>query len=184
MKAFIIHRWGGNPDEGLYKWLASELESRGFEVIVPEMPDTDNPQINSWVNKIKEICQDSDENTYFFGHSIGCQTILRYLETLPEDVKVGKVVLIAPWLHLQGIEEEEGAAEVAEPWLITPIDFEKVKSHANFTCIFSDNDPYVPISDKDIFKENLNAQIIVEHDKGHFTEEDGVKELPSALNSI
>jgi predicted alpha/beta hydrolase family esterase len=49
------------------------------------------------------------------------------------------------------------------------------------TCIFSDNDPDVPLSDAELFKEKLGAEIIVEHEKGHFDDDAGVKELESVL---
>jgi hypothetical protein len=44
----------------------------------------------------------------------------------------------------------------------------------------SDNDPYVPLSDFDIFKKELSAKIIVEHNKEHID----TPQLPSILNSI
>ncbi len=37
-RAFIIHGWGGKPDEHWLPWLAGELEKNGFDVIVPAIP--------------------------------------------------------------------------------------------------------------------------------------------------
>ena len=83
--------------------------------------------------KLKEVAGDVDESTYFVGESIGCQGVLRYLETLDSDIKIGGVVLIAPWMKLdeKTIREEwEDAVEIARPWEETPIDWEKVKNNA------------------------------------------------------
>ena len=67
----------------------------------------------------------------------------------------------------------------------TLIDWDKVKKLANkFVVIFSDNDPDVDVTDSKIFKEKLGAKIIIEHNKGHFSDSDNVKELPIVLNSI
>ncbi len=67
----------------------------------------------------------------------------------------------------------------------TPIKWSKVKSHCdNFICIFSDNDYYVPPSEAELFRKHLNAEIIIEKEKGHFTEDDGVKEIHAVLNEI
>lgn len=182
-RVFIIHGWEGSPEEPLHKWLKKELEARGFEVIVPEMPNPEKPEINAWVRKLKEIVKEPDENTYLIGHSIGCQTILRYLETLSENTKIKSAILIAPWFKLQGIEESE--EEIAKPWIETPINLDKLKSHVNsIVCIFSTNDPYVPLSDREIFRQALKAKIIVEHERGHFTEEDNVGELPVVIDEI
>jgi uncharacterized protein len=186
-KVFIIHSWGGSPEEGIHKYLRSQLEAKGFEVSVPEMPNTDSPEIDAWTEHLNSLAPNPDDDTYFVGHSVGCQTILRYLEKLPENQKVGGVVMIAPWMHLldTAYENPEEEKEIAKPWLETPIDWEKVKTHTNkFVAIFSDNDFCVPLSDKEIFKELLGAKIMVEDNKGHFTEETGVTEMPSALNAL
>ena len=185
---FIIHGWGGSPNEAIHKWLKENLEQKGYKVIAPEMPDTDEPHIDVWVNKLKEIINPNEE-VVLVGHSIGCQAILRYLEDLPGEQKVGGVVLLAPWtnLNMVAIEEEgEESVAVAREWIDSPIDFEIIKGHikGKITAIFSDDDPVVPLHEKEIFAEKLGAEIIIEHKKEHFTEEGGVVELASLLNAV
>lgn len=184
---YIIHGWDGSPDEPMHKWLKKSLEEKGYNVVVPEMPNPERPEISAWIGKIREVAQ-PNESTVFVGHSIGCQAVLRYLEQLPGETKVAGVILIAPWMKLdeQTVKEEgEEVAEVAKSWEETPIDFEKVKKHSDkFIAIFSDNDPYVPLSQKDLFEKELSAKIIVEHEKGHFTTDDGIDSLPSAFEAV
>jgi len=183
-KVIIVHGWAGSPEEPLHKWLKKNLEEKGFEVNVLFMPEPETPKIKEWVDAIKENVPESNEDIYFIGHSIGCQAVLRYLQTIG-NVKVGGVVLIAPWIHLdqQTIEEEgEESVEVARPWMETPIEWNKIKEVCDrFVCIFSDDDPYVPLSDEQIFKENLGAQTSVEHHKGHFSKGD---EIPNNFPSF
>jgi predicted alpha/beta hydrolase family esterase len=179
-RVFIIHGWGGNPEEGWYPWVKAQLEQRGFLVTVLEMPDTEHPQIRAWVGHLQKTTGEVDEQTFFIGHSIGCQTILRFLETVPEGKVAGGVVFVAGWFHLMGLEEEE--LLIAEPWVNTPIDVEKVRVHAGkIRAIFSDNDSVVPLTEKDIFEKELQATCIILHDKGHFSGDDGINELPEAL---
>src|SRR3989344_256654 len=45
----LIHRWEGYQEEGWFPWLKKELESRGFEVYVPAMPDSAEPKIETWI---------------------------------------------------------------------------------------------------------------------------------------
>ena len=54
----------------------------------------------------------------------------------------------------------------------------------NITLIHSDNDSDVPIKFANEIKEKFKADLILEHNKGHISESDGVRELPSLLNSI
>ena len=183
-RVFIIHRWEANPQSDWYPGLAKNLREQGFSVEVPEMPDTDNPKIEAWTDYIRGKVGRCDENTFFVGHSIGCQAIMRYLEKLSDDEKAGGAVFVAPWIKPTGLESEEERI-TSSPWVNLPIAFEKVKKHAKkFTCIFSDNDPYVPAENWEMFSENLGAEIVMEKNKGHFTDGDGIKELPVALDAV
>ena len=98
-RVFIIHGWEGYPEEGWFPWLKRELEAKGFEVKVPQMPDADNPRIQNWVPAIAEIVGKPDKNTYFVGHSVGCQAITRYIESLPEKSKVGGVIFVSRFFN-------------------------------------------------------------------------------------
>jgi len=182
-RVFIVHGWDGNPNEAWLSWLRRELEKRNIKVVVPQIPNTEEPKISEWVSYLTELVGVPDEETYFVGHSIGCQTILRYLETISPK-KVGGVICVAGWFRLENLE---GPAEeaIAKPWIETTINFKKVKNAtSNIIAIFSENDPFVPLSDKDIFKKELGAEIIVEKNKGHFTEDDDAMELPTVFNKL
>lgn len=186
-RVFIIHGWGGNSNERWLVWLKKELKSKDYEVIVPDMPDTDNPKIDTWVNHLKKVVGSSDKDTYFVGHSIGCQTIMRYLEKLPENEKAGGAIFVAGWFNLtdETWDDDIYTKEKGEKWINTPINFEKIKQHANkFVEIASDTDPYVALSNTELFLNNLGAKIIVLKEKGHISGEDGVNELPVVLEEL
>ena len=185
MKAIIVHRWDGTPQSDWYPWLKKELEKTKWKVIIPRMPNTSEPEIKAWVNHLQKIAENSKEEILFVGHSIGCQTILRYLAVASSKLKVRGIVLVAPWLTLQNLEDKEAKA-IAEPWIKTPIDFGKVKEKTkNIIVILSDNDQYVDYKKhKRLFAQKLNARIIVEKGKGHFTAEDGVVKMPVVLKEL
>lgn len=184
-KVYIVHGWGGSPEEGWFPWLKKELEKRGFKVFIPAMPNPAEPKIETWVPFLSQLVDTPDVNTFFVGHSIGCQTIIRYLETLPEDVKIGGAVFVAGFYNLRGLETEE-EKRIAGPWVNTPLNDDKIRKTVNkAVAIFSDNDPFVLPENQVSWKERVGAKIIVEHNKGHFNEEDpAVWELPSALEAI
>jgi len=187
-RAFLIHRWDGNPEEPMHVWIKKTLEAKGFDVFVPKMPNPSKPKIKPWIKKIEETVGKSNKEDIFIGHSVGCQAILRYVEKLYKNEKVKKIIFIAPWMYLdkQTIEEEgEEVIEVAKPWMNTPIDFEKVKTHCNeFIAIFSDNDPYVPLYNIDIFRKNLNSEILILNKRGHFDPSHNIDKLPEILKFI
>jgi len=182
-RVFIVHCWEGYPEYCWYPYVKRELETRGFEVKVPAFPDTDNPRQNKWVPCLAEQIGTPDENVFLVGHSIGVATILRYLETMPEDKKIGGAVLVAGFTEDIGYEEVKNFFE-------TPFDFAKIKASARkgFAAIHSDNDPYVDLKFSKIFKEKLGAEVIVKHALGHFSGsiegEPACTELPVVLEKI
>lgn len=185
-RVFIIHGWDGAPEEGVFPWLKSELEKKGFVVFNPAMPNPLEPRIEEWVPFLAEQVGTPDEDTYFVGHSIGAQTVLRYVASLSEGPSVGGAVFLAGWLNLtDAAYEDEDDREIGRPWRETPIDWENAKRRARkYVAIFSDDDPVVPFSDNEIFREKLGAEIIVEHGKEHFSGSTGIKALPSLLGAV
>ena len=178
-KIYLIHGWGGSPSkEGWFGWLDRECEKLGIELVIPEMPDTHYPKIDKWIEKINEIV-DPNTDAYFIGHSIGGQAIMRYLEQLSKNLKVKGLVFVAGWFNL--LEEtfrNDEERETMKPWLETPIDYGKVNRFTdNVLAVFSNNDPYVPVSDSELFKERLGAKIIIKESEGHFNEVQEIKEI-------
>ena len=181
-RAFLIHGWEGRPENEWRPWLKNELEKRGLQVFVPAMPDTANPMMDKWVPHLTQTVGTPDENTYFVGHSVGCITILRYLETLNKDEKIGGVVLVAGFGH--DLEYDGYKGELSS-FFKTPVDWEEIKKHCNkFIAIHSDDDPFIPIKHNSIYREKLDAESIIVHNMKHFSGDDGINELPIALESV
>ena len=185
-KIYIIHGWDFTPESNWYSWLKSELEiwRDQAELINPAMPNKLAPVIENWVNYLKQVIPNPDKETYFVGHSIGCQTIMRCLETF-ENVKIGGALFVAGWLDLKNLEGEE-VEKIAEPWLKTPINFEKAKKQIGYLkVILSDNDPYNCLEENSkIFKEKLGASVYVEEKAGHFTGNDYPRILTETLDVL
>lgn len=181
-KAFIIHRWSGGPEDDWRPWLKNELEQRGYQVVVPEMPDTDVPVIGKWVGHLESVIGTPDKETLLIGHSIGCQAILRYLQTI--DTPIEGAVFVAGWFSLENLEDEE-TKEIARPWIETPIDLERIKQVLpKSALLISDNDPYGAFEENKAKFSQLGSEIVVLHGAGHVTEEDGFTELPQLLDGL
>jgi predicted alpha/beta hydrolase family esterase len=183
-KIFIIHGWDYTPDMHWYPWLKTELEKKGYEVVAPNMPNTSIPMIKEWVNFLGKVVGKIDKNTFFVGHSIGSQTIMRFLEKQPSKNKIGGCVFVAGWFNLTNLEDKE-IESIAKPWIETKINTEKVMEVANkIIVLLSENDPFnCLIENVEKFKE-INAKVIIEKNKGHYTSDDGINILSSALNAV
>jgi len=170
-----------------FPWLKNELEKKGFTVEVPLMPNPDVPVIDAWVGKLSEIIGNDTSDLILVGHSIGTQTIQRYLAE--HEIMVRGIALVAPWytLDMKALAGDSSEAiTIGRPWLETPINFENVmKRSPKRIVIFSDNDAYVPYEEnKKLFEKNIQPEIITLHNKGHISEGDGVTEVPEILDAV
>lgn len=181
-KIYIIHCWEGTSNDGWYPWLARELSKQNVSVFRFDMPNTESPSIEEWVSYLDKQVDVLDEETYFIGHSIGCQTILRYLEQKNVH-KIGGILLVAPWLDLLPCAIEDKASyDIAYPWIHTPIHFEKIREKTdNIYCIFSDDDYFVSLDQEEQFRNQLGAETVFVSAKGHISQDDGIYQLDKIL---
>ncbi|MBI2066013.1 serine hydrolase family protein [Candidatus Woesebacteria bacterium] len=181
-RVFVIHGWEGYLEEGWRPWLKKELEGKGFEVIIPAMPDTATPIFDKWLPYLAQTVGAADENTYFVCHSLGCITTLRYLETLEENQKIGGVVFVAGF----GRDlEYEGYKGELTTFFATPVDWNKIKNACKkFVVIHSDDDEWVPPKFGEELAKNLESPFILEHGMKHFSSEDGITKAPIILEKF
>lgn len=181
-KIYIVHGWKGKPLGGWFNWAEEKLKKKGFEVFVLEMPEKNRPHLDAWVKFLQKEIKDVDSHTYFIGHSVGCQTILRFLDRLPKYSRVGGCVFVSGWFelkhdHYKLKEDEENRKRIKE-WLERPMNLDKIKTHTkNILAIFSDNDHFVPLSNVEIFKNKLGAKTVIKKDKEHFNHVKEIKEV-------
>lgn len=186
-RIFIVHGWEGTPESNWIPWLRNELTKKGNQVHVPLMPDTNNPKMEQWIEHLSKEIGIPDQDTYLVGHSMGCQTILRYLEGMKDDEKVGGAVLVAGFLTIKSeMMKIDSNGKVLSPWIEKRINLEKAKVHAGkIVAIQSGNDPYIPIDNAMVFEKELGARVIIIPKAGHFTiANGGYYELHTALNEI
>jgi predicted alpha/beta hydrolase family esterase len=182
-RIFIIHGFNSYPDDCWFPWLKKELENIGFEVVVPYLPNPNEPTIDSWLLKIREVVGIADQNTFFVGHSLGCQAIMRYVESL--NTQIGGMVLVAPFIKLKYLSKDLNKNVIMRPWVDTDINFKDIlKNTKNIHAIFSDNDKFIDLENIDLFKERLGAFVTIDKNQGHFSSYDKVFSSKLILNTI
>lgn len=177
-KVVIVHGYTGNPDVNWLPWLKEELQKLGHEVIVPAMPHTNEPKLGEWLPYLQEVAGEPDRGTYFVGHSLGCPTILRYLEALPEGQTIGGAVLAAGFA--EPIHLTELNSFVEPKWYDEKI----LRAIEKITLINSDNDPHIPFEMAERMRERFNAKLVTMHNAGHINRKDGYFTLPEALKEV
>ncbi len=84
-KFVIFHGFGGTPDAPRWKWVKAELEKMGHEVVIPRLPNTDNPTEREQVEYAISATT-YDERTVIVGHSLGAVLALKVAEQLTKPV--------------------------------------------------------------------------------------------------
>ncbi|MDP3764037.1 MAG: alpha/beta hydrolase [bacterium] len=193
-RVFIIHGYDATPEDNWLPWLKKELEAKGFDIAVPQMPEADNPTLEKWLSHIQQLIGECDENTFLVGHSLGTITILRFLEALPENQKVGGVVLVGGFSESLNFKPLKTFTE-------KPLDYEKIKrsiitdqistslrsqarAKERIVAIHSTDDPSVPFRFSEIIRDKLSAELITLHGLGHINWKSNCLELPQALVAI
>jgi uncharacterized protein len=158
----VILLHGSDGSDTDYFWFADTkqfLESKGYTVWWPLLPNTNDPNLAETKDFVNSNMPAIDEETIIIGHSSACPLIL---DMLPEfKTKISKVILVAGYYK----PLPSGSSNM----LPISFDYKNIKAHANeIILINSDNDPW-GCDDKQArpVAENLKAKFILAKNQGH-----------------
>lgn len=139
-------------------WLQKQLMVRDIAAQTPEIPNSWKPEYETWRKEFERY--DITPDTILVGHSCGGGFILRWLSK-HKDVKVGKVVLVAPWIDPEKRDTTDFFDFELDPNL--------QDRTASLTIFASDNDSASVQKSVEIIREALpNATYREFHNYGHF----------------
>ena len=139
-------------------WLQKQLLIKGVFTQTPEIPEAYNPQYDLWKREFERF--PINEETTLVGHSCGGGFLVRWLTE--NKVKVGKVVLVAPWLD----PDHSKTTDFFE----FKIDSETIDRVKELHVLISDDDDAdIHKSVEQIVEVLSKTQIHKFRDKGHFT---------------
>lgn len=180
--------WGRKPiPKGIgFPGYLENLQTKGYKVWSPDLPNSDTPSLPDWLNTIFSNKKWTfNGESILVGHSSGATLILRILERLPKGVKVNKAILVAAPIELGTKEEYFG---YKKGMISEPFNWDKIKNSCkNFYFIHSDNDKYeCGIEQGKILHEHLGGELILKEGQGHFNLEvnENYKEFPFLLTLI
>ncbi len=178
MNAIILHGTGTKNNEFWFPYLKKELESLGYEVWLPQLPNDECPNLNNWLPFIFSNGKFT-KDTILIGHSAGSQVILSVLENI--DVTIKKAILVSGYAKTLRKNTKGEKVEGEPNWRV-------IKLHAKeFIFINSDNDPWgCDDTQGRMMQENLGGQLIIRHDghMGSTTYNQPYKEFPLLVELV
>lgn len=145
-----------------FPWLQKQLIVKDIKADTPEVPFAYDPQYELWVKEVERF--EIGPETTLVGHSCGGGFWVRYLSE-HKDLKVGKVILVAPSLN----PEKTWGAKFFD-FVIDP---ELVHRTKELIIYHSSNDHDGIQESVRLLREKLSGLKYVEFENmGHFTVED------------
>lgn len=186
--ALILHGIGNNSRNNWFPWLKTQLERRGYEVWVPDLPNFDKPDLGQTYNFVKD--RPFGPNTLLIGHSSGAAIVLGILQKLPAGIIVKRAILVAGFISAElkpelfkYVSKSDYKNHFPKKW-----DWEKIKRSAkDFIIFYSSSDPYVPVEQAETIQKNLSSKLINIPDAKHFSISstgERFRKFPELLNYV
>ena len=178
---FIIHGSYGNPYKNWIPWLKKELSKRKINCIVPNFPSPYKQDYESWSKILKSYLEIGyiTENTTFITHSLGGIFIAKFL--IRNNARIKKLITLS--LFNQKKKKENNL--LYDSFYIDNKELKTLKNCCfERICIYSDNDPYVPINEAENFANTIKAKKVLIEQAGHFNEKSGYTEFKELLNYV
>lgn len=175
MKLVIFHGTYGHAGENWFPWLSDKMKGHGWECHVPTLPTPDNQTHQNWVDATAEQLGDFiDANTVLIGHSSGGSYILNYLDQ--NDVVIRGAGIVAAPIYKIGQDDID---RLNETFFDQDLNWVDIKEKIGLARLFySDNDPYVPLSQGEDVAAGLGLPLDVDAGAGHFNSAAGYDTFP------
>ncbi len=149
-------------------WIQKQLLINNILAQAIELPKPYEPVYEDWKKVFEQF--NIDEETILIGHSCGAGFLIRWLSE--NDIKVGKVALVAPYLGLNGM--------VKSDFFNFEIDPNVPERTKGLFVFYSDNDKDHTLGSVDILKKNFKGAKFIElKGRGHFIlKHMGTREFP------
>ena len=167
----IFHGLQGSSDENWFPWLKKILEEQGHKVIIPDLPNPENPKYNEWEETALTLILNEEKNVILIGHSLGGTLILNLLhEHLEIYNRINQAITIASPINDLGWDD-------LKIFFNKNRDYNSIKFN-KMLLVYSKDDPHVPIPHLE--KLPQHSSVLVVDNYGHFSQ----KEFPLIIKFI
>ena len=174
---YVVHGYTANSTSNWFPYLKHNLETEQTKVHVFDMPNSQHPSFDEWINHLEQQITETNQKSIFIGHSLGCVTILNYLMNKNLDQVVSTILV-------SGFVEQSPIQKLAE-FMHQKIDYKKIiNGIPNRVIISAQDDDIIPPSYSEELAKKIQAEfILLDHGK-HFIDRDGFYEFPLLVDLV
>ncbi|MFK4436529.1 putative alpha/beta hydrolase family esterase [Paenibacillus sp. RC21] len=178
-QVYIIHGYTASPSDHWFPWLQDKLQEDGVSVDILDMPNSQAPQLHEWTQQLLSSIEVLHKDTYFVGHSLGCVSILRYLQQVSIPEQLGGLVFVS------GFTDPVPTLPSLDEFTTDKLDYEQIMDSVKMrTVIASKDDTIVPFALSKKLAKDIQADFHEVEHGGHFLERDGFTSLPIAYQVL
>ncbi len=166
MRSFLIlHGWQSSGPGHWQTWLAGRLRANGEHVHYPDLPDADDPMLDTWLDAVAgELDSMPEGGTTVVCHSLACCLWLHHVDRGGSQAE--RLLLVAPPEPLEQVPS------------FFPVPFPELTSETRLAC--SDDDPFAPAGAAGLYGEPLGVPVDLLPGAGHVNPETGFGPWPEA----
>ncbi len=181
-KAVILHGTDGSPEGNWLPWLKRQLESKGYEVWVPLLPNNHTPNRQVYNDFLFDSGWDFHDNLVI-GHSSGAVSVLNLLEDERcPHIKAG--VMVGAW-HDTKNSPLKDTYRFDNLFPLNGFNFQRIKSQADrLIYIHGDDDNHCPVEQAKWLAKQTDSEIIIIPGGRHLTGSAGFTELPQLTAAL
>ena len=177
----LIHGFNGIPK--IFYYFQKELESQGYNVIIPNFPVMEEININAYFKVLDMYRNIMNENLIVVAHSIGNPMFIKYI--CKYNINIGLYISLAGFAQPFYVEGKDVLNQVLKPLSIS--DEEKIKNLNLINekySIYSDNDHIVPFKILEEYPSVVDSKPVFVSGIGHMGKKIGLEELPEVIKII
>ncbi|PKV50288.1 hypothetical protein ATE84_2343 [Aquimarina sp. MAR_2010_214] len=174
---YLIHGYTASKTSNWFPSFKKELQSANVEVTILDMPNSKAPQFYEWANYMEKSIPKYDENTIFIGHSLGCVTLLNYLNT-------NRLGAVKGLFLVSGFVEETPIPELSQ-FVQPKLDYDYINNLTqNRIALSAIDDDIVPYDYSKRMAKKLKATFILLDEGKHFIDRDNFIEFPLLVTEV
>ena len=177
----LIHGFNGIPK--IFNYFKKELETQGYNVIIPEFPVREEININAYFKVFDIYKEIINENLIVIAHSLGNSMFIKYI--CKNDLKIGLYISLAGFADAFYVEGKDVLNKVIEPLTIKNEEKNKIVNLIDEKySIYSDNDHIVPFKILKEYSLAINSKPIFIPGIGHMGKKSGLETLPQVIEIL
>ncbi|WP_322924200.1 RBBP9/YdeN family alpha/beta hydrolase [Paenibacillus campi] len=172
-KVYIVHGYMATPQHHWFAWLQEQLAQHHIAADILALPNSSAPDVEQWLTYVQQHVTEPNHDTFLVGHSLGCVTILNYLQRIGYAGEVGGAVLVS------GFDQSIPNLPALDRFVQEPLHYEQLTERIRQRAVIAaEDDNIVPFEYSVNLAERLQAQLYRVQQGGHFLDVDGYVQFP------